>query len=91
MSKNKEDKIAGFNKRSKAIVYTAPDCSDCNDVRNYLVANDIEFVEKDIIRDKSAAIEMMRKSRQKGVPQIVIDDKFVVGYDRSELDNLMAL
>ncbi len=40
--------------------------------------------------DKIAAREMIEKTKQMGVPVILIDDKFVVGFNQGELDKLLA-
>ena len=41
--------------------------------------------------DRSAAKEMIEKSKQMGVPVIIVDDdEIVVGFDQSKLDELLA-
>ena len=47
------------------------------------------YVEKDVSRDRAAAFEMMRKSGHQGVPQILVGDEIVVGFDRRRLDSLL--
>ena len=42
--------------------------------------------------DRDAAQEMMEKTRQMGVPVIIIDDKdIVVGFDPNKLNELLEL
>lgn len=58
----------------------------------------MRFVEKDVSRDQAAAQEMIRVSKQRGVPVITIDDQgsgelgrtVVVGFDRARLEQLLA-
>jgi S1-C subfamily serine protease len=59
-------------------------------VKDYLSRKGVPFVEKDVSKDRAAAQEMMRKTRQMGVPVIAIDDQVVVGFDRRQLDQLLA-
>ena len=40
--------------------------------------------------DRAAAIEMIRKSGQRGVPVTVIGDEVVVGFDRPRLERILA-
>ena len=40
--------------------------------------------------DKDAAREMIQKSKQMGVPVIIIDDEIVVGFNQAKLDSLLA-
>jgi len=47
-------------------------------------------VEKDVSVDQTAAYEMVRVSRQQGVPVITIDGQVVVGFDRPRLELLLA-
>jgi S1-C subfamily serine protease len=44
----------------------------------------------DVSRDPAAATEMVRKSRQRGVPVITIDEQVVVGFDRPRLEQLLS-
>lgn len=39
----------------------------------------------DVARDKAAREEMVRLSRQMGVPVIVVDGTVIVGFDRARL------
>lgn len=45
----------------------------------------------DVNRDRAGSIEMMRKSGQRGVPVIVVDDQVVVGFDEARLDQLLSV
>ena len=40
--------------------------------------------------DKKAAIGMMRKTGQMGVPVVILGDEVVVGFDQGMLDKLLA-
>ncbi|HEC63135.1 MAG TPA: NrdH-redoxin, partial [Candidatus Acetothermia bacterium] len=41
--------------------------------------------------DMEAALEMIRKSGQQGVPVVEIDGEVVVGFDRERIDALLGL
>jgi S1-C subfamily serine protease len=45
----------------------------------------VPYVEKDVSRDYNAAMEMIRRSGQQGVPVITTDDEVIVGFDQVRL------
>ena len=77
---------------SKIIVYSTPTCPYCHLVKDYLNDKGVEFEDKDVSVDREAAREMVERSGQMGVPQIIINDKVIVGFNRDaieqELDNI---
>ncbi len=75
----------------RVIVFTTPSCPWCSRVKQYLRSRQINFKEVDVARDKVAAAEMVRKSGQQGVPQLWIDGRVVVGFDRPRIDNYLGL
>ena len=48
------------------------------------------YREIDVSKDQQAVIEMMEKTKQLGVPVIIVDDKdIIVGFDQARLDKLL--
>jgi glutaredoxin-like YruB-family protein len=72
------------------IVYSTPTCGYCHQVKAYLHQRGVSFTEHDVSRDRDAAIEMVRVSGQQGVPVLVIDGQVVVGFNRQQIDHLLA-
>ncbi len=70
----------------KIIVYSTPTCPYCNLVKDYLKQKGVKFEEKDVSKDREAAREMIKKSGEMGVPQIEIDGKIIVGFNRDAID-----
>jgi glutaredoxin 3 len=75
---------------SKIIVYSTPSCPYCHLVKDYLKDKGVEFEEKDVSVDRVAAREMVEKSGQMGVPQIIINDKVIVGFNRDAIDEELS-
>ena len=48
------------------------------------------YVEKNVAQDQRAAMEMVRISRQQGVPVITVDGEVVIGFDQARLRSLLA-
>jgi len=78
-------------KTHRVIVYTSSSCPWCNAVKTYLAKHRIPFREVDISQDERAAQELVRKSGQMGVPQVDIDGKIVVGFDKAKLNALLQI
>jgi glutaredoxin 3 len=59
-------------------------------LKEYLSKNDIDFTEYNVAENKEAAMEMVEKTKQMGVPVTIIDDTdIIVGYDPLKLDELL--
>ena len=79
------------NRQHKVIIFTTTTCPWCARTKQYLQSRKILYKEVNIERDKQAANEMVRKSGQQGVPQLWIDGRPVVGFNRQKIDNLLGL
>jgi glutaredoxin 3 len=61
-------------------------------VKEYLSKNNVAFQERNVAVDRDAAKEMIEKTKQMGVPVIIIDDRdIVIGFDQSKLNELLNL
>jgi len=60
-------------------------------VKEYLSKKGIPYTEYDVAVDRAKAQEMVQKSKQMGVPVIIIDDKdIVIGFNQSQLDKILV-
>ena len=59
-------------------------------MKEFLSQKGVPYVEKYVDQDRAAAIEMIRRSGQQGVPVTVIGDEVVVGFDRPRLERVVA-
>lgn len=83
--------MATQKKQPRVIMFSTPTCSYCRKAKQYFRKNGIRFKDVDVSRDQAAARDMVRKSGQQGVPQIVIGGKVIVGFDRPKIDRLLGL
>lgn len=70
-------------------VYTTSTCPWCTVVKDYLKKNNLEYTELNVGEDRNAAMEMIQKSGQRGVPVVDIDGTIVVGFDQNKIDSLI--
>ncbi|MBC7219410.1 MAG: glutaredoxin family protein [Hadesarchaea archaeon] len=72
-------------------IYTTPTCPYCTMAKNFLRENGVEFVEKNVAIDHAAAVEMVEKSGQMGVPVLDIDGEIIVGFNREAIKKALKL
>jgi len=76
---------------AKVRVFSTATCPWCVKAKAYLKQNNIEFEDIDVSKDATAAEEMIKKSGQRGVPVIEIDEKVIVGFDKGAIDSSLSL
>ncbi|MCA9596013.1 MAG: thioredoxin family protein [Myxococcales bacterium] len=85
-------KVPGADKKEHRVrVYVTDSCPWCTSVKSYLRQHHVSFSEVNVQRDESAAREMVRRSGQQGVPQVDIDGRMIVGFDKARIDSLLGL
>lgn len=70
-------------------VYSTPSCPWCTVAKDYLSSKNVSFEDVDVSRDRDAAMEMVHKSGQRGVPVIDINGNIIVGFDQATIDRLL--
>ncbi len=71
-------------------VYTTPTCPWCRKTKEFLKEKGVEYDEIDVSSDRGAAKEMIERSGQMGVPQIVVGEKVIVGFDPDEIESAVS-
>ena len=59
-------------------VYTTDSCPWCDKAKNYLKSQNLEYTELNVQDDMEARDEMIKKSRQMGVPVVDIDGNIII-------------
>ncbi len=72
-------------------VYSTPTCPYCVMAKDFLKQHKVKFSDIDVSKDQKAADEMVRKTRQYGVPVIEVDGKMIVGFDKEALKKALKL
>jgi glutaredoxin-like YruB-family protein len=74
----------------RVIVYSGPGCPACGAAKAYLRRQGVSFRDIDISRDQHAAQSVAKRSGQMAVPQIDIDGHLIVGFDKAQIDRMLA-
>jgi glutaredoxin-like YruB-family protein len=69
----------------KVKIYTTPFCPYCQMAKEFLKQRGVEFEEVNVQEDRAAALEMIQKTSQNGVPVIEIDDKIIIGFNQEKI------
>ena len=81
-----------MKKSHKVEVYSAVWCPWCTKTKDFLKANKVAFIEKDVDADPKYGQELADKTGQRGIPVTVIDGKSVIiGYDTAGLKKALEL
>ena len=71
---------------TKITVYSMDGCPWCDKAKDFLKEKKVEFEVIDVGQDEKALQEMMKKTGQSGVPQIEINGRMIVGFDKEALE-----
>jgi glutaredoxin len=63
------------------IVYSAEWCGDCQKLKSFLENEKIDYENRDIIKDKKWGEELEQKTGKLGVPYLLINDEWIIGYE----------
>lgn len=72
-------------------VYSIPDCPWCQKAKDYLKKRGINYMDLNVQENIEARNEMLRLSKQQGVPVINIDGNIIVGFDKPQIDKLLVV
>ena len=78
-------------KYPKVIMFSTPTCTYCRKAKQYFREKQVPFRDVDVSKDQAAARDMVKRSGQQGVPQILIGNQIIIGFDRPKIDRLLGL
>ncbi len=71
-------------------VYTTNSCPWCVKAKDYLTKKGVEFTALNVQDDMEARDEMLKKSKQMGVPVLDINGTIIVGFDKPAIDKALS-
>ncbi|MDQ1280599.1 MAG: glutaredoxin 3 [Thermoproteota archaeon] len=73
------------------IVYSTSTCPYCDMVKRFLKQNKILYEDINVGENRAAAMEMVKKSGQMGVPVLDINGTIIVGFDVEAIKKALKL
>ena len=74
---------------TKIKIYSTPSCMYCKAAKKFFKENNLEFENIDVSENQKAAQEMIKKSKQMGVPVIEINNQIIIGFDKEKIEQLL--
>ncbi|MFA6324753.1 MAG: glutaredoxin family protein [Candidatus Paceibacterota bacterium] len=75
----------------KVEIYSTPTCHYCHLAKDFFNENNITYIEHDVASDLAKRKEMVELTSQMGVPVIVIDGDWAVGFNKPEVAKMLGL
>jgi glutaredoxin-like YruB-family protein len=75
----------------RIVVFSTPNCGWCRKLKDYLREKGFRFKEIDVSKDQKAAQDVVRKTGQMGVPVTLINNRPIVGFNKTEIDRLLKI
>ncbi|MFB6292039.1 MAG: glutaredoxin family protein [Candidatus Nanohaloarchaea archaeon] len=70
-------------------VYTTPSCPYCDKLKNWLDENGYDYEEYNVANNREKAMQMVKKTGQRGVPQTFVGDEAVIGFQPAKIEELI--
>lgn len=70
-------------------IYTTSTCYWCQAAKEFLKANKVNYKEIDVSYNPIALIEMIKKSKQMGVPVLDINGQIIIGFDKDKIEKAL--
>jgi glutaredoxin-like YruB-family protein len=75
---------------AKIKMYSTSTCPYCTMAKEFLRKKGVEFDDINVGLDRAAASEMIKKTGHMGVPQIEINGKMIIGFDKAAIEKELA-
>ena len=72
-------------------IYSTPTCHFCHMAKEFFAEKNITYTAYDVAADADKRAEMMKLTGQMGVPVIVIDGDWAVGFNKTEVARKLGL
>ncbi len=80
-----------MNKRISIVIFSTPTCAWCKKLKQYIREKGFTYKDIDVSKNQRALRDMVSKSGKTGVPQIWINNRVVVGFDKNKINKLLNI
>ena len=74
---------------SGVTVFSTNSCPWCVKAKEFLSQMNVAFQAVDVGEDKTAAKEIVQKTRQRGVPVVKVGERYIVGFDQEAIKSAL--
>ena len=72
-------------------IYSTPVCPYCSTLKQFLSDEGVAFEDIDVIKNKEALEEIIKKTGRAEVPIVDINGEIVVGFDKEKICSLLGI
>jgi glutaredoxin 3 len=70
-------------------IYSAPWCAFCHAAKQFLDGKKVKYKDINVDEDHQAAVAIVQKTGQAGIPVIEIGNETIIGFDRSRIESAL--
>jgi len=74
---------------AQVTIYSAPWCAFCHAAKQFLDGKKVSYKDINVDEDHKAAMEMVQKTGQAGIPVLIIGDETIIGFDRPKIESAL--
>lgn len=63
----------------------------CHQLKNFLQEKEVDYTEVDVSQDQEAARKIVQETGQMGVPVTKIDDRYILGFARDTISEILGV
>jgi glutaredoxin-like YruB-family protein len=71
------------------VVYSTKSCPWCVKAKQFLDSLKVSYDAIDVNSDREAALEIVEKTKQRGVPVIKVGTRYIVGFDQGAIQSAL--
>jgi glutaredoxin-like YruB-family protein len=71
------------------VVYSTKSCPWCVKAKQFLDSLKVPYDAIDVNSNREAALEIVEKTRQRGVPVVKVGERYIVGFDQSAIQSAL--
>ena len=76
--------------QKRVVLFTSPGCVWCTRAKQFFRKNQIKFKEIDISKDQKAAQDCIRHGCR-GVPVVLVGNRWICGFDQAKIEKELGL
>jgi glutaredoxin 3 len=78
-----------MDENTQVTIYSAPWCAFCHAAKQFLDSKKVKYKDIDVDADHKAAMELVQKTGQAGIPVLQIGSEVIIGFNRPAIESAL--
>jgi glutaredoxin 3 len=74
---------------AQVTIYSAPWCAFCHAAKQFLDGKNVKYKDINVDEDHQAAMTLVQKTGQAGIPVLEIGNETIIGFDRPKIESAL--